>query len=116
VNTRLQQTRWLSACMACAVGFALGGMLVVQVRTEVQRARYELGELDARSRALQVEVEQLRRQVTTLASPARIEALALELGMQKQPADAWFEVEPLLASAPTPSVEATDPSPEASTP
>jgi cell division protein FtsL len=74
---------WWSLLPAFLVGgaFASVGIVHVSSRVLVVRTGYQLSELEAEHRAQLRENDRLKLELATLKSPARLEKLAVELGM-----------------------------------
>ena len=92
MNTRLRKNRWLAAFTGAALGLALGGGALVALRTEIRHARYSLAEIDAETRETRNQIERLRRQRQTLASPSYIRRRAREIGMEEATPQAFVRV------------------------
>ena len=90
MNTRLRRPRWIPVFSGAALGLALAGSLLVSVRTEAQRVRYQLAEIEAQTRTVQEKLERLRRERQSLAAPARIRRLALEQGLIDTAPGMWI--------------------------
>lgn len=83
----------LPAMILCVL-FAVVGIVHVTSRVSVVRVGYELSKLDNENRVLMREQEQLKLEVATLKSPARLENLAQkQLGLIAPPASALWHVQ-----------------------
>ena len=83
MNARLHEiTRSQTTWIAVAIGLALAGLCLVEIRSQIHERRYELAQLEQQERELRSEIEKLRRKVAVLSAPSRIERLARHMGME----------------------------------
>ena len=78
----------LPVLIGAALGVVLSGIGMVWVRSDIQGQRYRLAELQDRIQTAHDAIESLGVAREALASPSRVERLALGIGMLYPPPDA----------------------------
>jgi cell division protein FtsL len=90
----------LSAIFGLAAGVVLGGIAMVWVRSELQQQRYALADVQDQIQMTRDAIEASSVEREALASPSRIERLALTMGLRYPAPDAVVFVEQRAVPAP----------------